>query len=430
MKVSFPYPGIPSLEIPRSASISLLEPKILLEQEEREVDIIKKGLENPVGLPRIREMVKGKKKILILVDDYTRNTPIHIILPEVLKEMSTAGINKTDIRVLIASGTHRPMTQEEKLKKVGHRVMADYTVLDHRYNDSRELVQLNNTAGGTKIWVNRAVIESDYVIGIGQIVPHRVAGFSGGGKIIQPGACGAITTGQTHWLSARFPGTEIIGRIDNPIRREIDAVAKAAGLKFIINVVLDGKEKMAHCICGDPIEAFRLGARKSIEIFGVLMPEPVEIVITDSYPADLNLWQAAKGIYSADLALKPGGIFILVTPCPEGVSVEHPQILDIGYHSFTEMESMVKRGEIQDLTLAAHLVHVGRTVCEKATGIIVSPGIEPRIAAKLGFHWAASPQEALTFALKLKGKKASIAVIKNGGETMPVIGVAINELQK
>jgi nickel-dependent lactate racemase len=421
LKVSFPYPGVPSLEIPESTSILWLEPRILPEQEEREKDIIKKGLENPVGLPRIREMVKGKKKVLILVDDYTRNTPIHIILPEVLKEMSAAGINKTNIRLLIASGTHRPMTQAEKLKKLGHRVMADYTVLDHRYDDPGELVQLQNTAGGTEIWVNRTVIESDYVIGIGQIVPHRVAGFSGGGKIIQPGVCGAVTTGQTHWLSARFPGTEIIGRIDNPVRREIEAVAKAAGLKFIANAVLDGKAKIVHFICGDPLEAFRLGARKSMEIFGIPMPEPVEIVITDSYPADLNLWQAAKGIYSADLALKPGGILILVTPCPEGVSAEHPQILDIGYRPFTEVESMVKRGEIQDLTLAAHLVHVGRIICEKAIGVIVSSGIEPQTATKLGFHWATSPQEALTFALKRKGKKASIAVIKNGGEIMPVI---------
>ena len=421
MKISFPYPEVPSLEIPEPASISWLEPRTLPEQGEKETDIIRKGLENPVGLPRIREMVKGKKKILILVDDYTRNTPVHIILPEVLKEISTAGISRTNIRLLIASGTHRPMTQEEKLKKFGHRVMADYIVLDHRYDDPENMVQLKNTVGGTEVCVNRAVIESDYVIGIGQIVPHRVAGFSGGGKIIQPGVCGAVTTGQTHWLSARFPGSEIIGRVDNPVRQEIEAVAKAAGLKFIVNAVLDGAAKLVHCICGDPIEAFRLGARKSLEIFSIPISEPFDIVITDSYPADLNLWQAAKGIYSADLALKPNGILILVTPCPEGVCAEHPQILDIGYHSFTEIESMVKRGEIQDLTLAAHLVHVGRIICEKATGVIVSTGIEPQTAAKLGLHWAASPQEALTFALKRKGKKASIAVIKNGGEIMPAI---------
>jgi nickel-dependent lactate racemase len=151
-------------------------------------------------------------------------------------------------------------------------------------------------------------------------------------------------------------------------------------------------------------------------------------VITDSHPADSNLWQAAKGIYSADLALKPEGILILVTPCPEGVSVEHPQILDIGYRPFAEVESMVKRGEIRDLTLAAHLVHVGRVICEKAIGVLVSSGIDPQTAAKLGFHWAASPQEALTFALKRKGKKASIAVIKNGGEIMPLVGSTGYEL--
>jgi nickel-dependent lactate racemase len=421
LKVSFPYPGVSSLEIPESASISWLEPRTLPEQEYRETDIIKKGLENPVGLPRIRETIKGKRKVLILVDDYTRNTPIHLILPELLKEMSAA-IDKDNIKLLIASGTHRPMTQTEKIKKFGHHVMANYNVLDHKYDDPKELAQLPNTAGGTEIWVNRAVTESDYVIGIGQIVPHRVSGFSGGGKIIQPGACGAITTGQTHWLSAQFPGIEIIGKIDNPVRREIEAVAKAAGLKFIVNAVLDGKAKTAHCICGDPLEAFRLGAQKSMEIYGVPMPEPVDIVITDSYPADTNLWQAAKGVYSADLALKPDGILILVTPCPEGVCAEHSQILDIGYRPFAMVESMVKQGKIRDLTLAAHLAHVGRVVCEKAIGVLVSSCIDPQTSARLGFQWAASPQEALTFALKHKGKKARIAVIKNGGEILPVVG--------
>ena len=176
------------------------------------------------------------------------------------------------------------------------------------------------------------------------------------------------------------------------------------------------------CICGDPLEAFRLGAQKSIEIYGVPIPEPVDIVITDSYPADTNLWQAAKGVYSADLAIKPDGILILVTPCPEGVCAEHPQILDIGYRPFAAVEAMVKQEEIQDLTLAAHLVHVGRIICEKAIGILVSSGVDPQTSERLGFHWAASPQEALAFALKHKGKKATIAVIKNGGEILPVLG--------
>jgi nickel-dependent lactate racemase len=421
MKITFPYQEIPTLDIPDSFPITLLEPKYIWDHMETEIDIIRRGLKNPIGQPELKNMVNQKKNILIVVDDYSRNTPVHKILSEVLNEIYSTGIQKENIRLLIASGTHRKMTGAEKIKKLGVKVMADHNVLDHSYDQPEELVQLPTTAGGTEIWVNRAVLESDLVIGIGHIVPHRVAGFSGGGKIIQPGVCGIITTGQTHWLSARFTGAEIIGQIQNPVRNEIDTVAISAGLKFIINVVLDGNGRIVSCHCGDPIKAFHDGAQKSKEIFGVPIQTPADIVISDSFPTDTNLWLAAKGIYSGDLALKKNGVLILVTPCPEGVCAQHPLIEKIGYRPFSEIESSVARGDLQDLTLAAHLVHVGRVIREKGSCILVSPGIARSTTTRMGFKWAATPQDALHLAINQMGENASIAVLKNGGEIMPII---------
>jgi nickel-dependent lactate racemase len=151
------------------------------------------------------------------------------------------------------------------------------------------------------------------------------------------------------------------------------------------------------------------------------MAKSADIVIADSFPADMELWQASKGIYSADLALKPGGILILVTPCPEGVSAEFPEISRIGYRPFVEVEDLVQSGELRDLTLAVHLVHVGRVVREKATGILVSPGIDAATASALGFLSAETPQAALDLAFSRKGKSATVAVLRNGGEIMPVV---------
>lgn len=421
MNLTFPYPGIPPLVLPDSARISLLEPRKIPASPLTETEIIQNSLRNPINRPILRDALNGKKNAIIVVDDYSRNTPVHLILPEVLREMTATGLKKENIRLLVASGTHRPMTDTEKIKKLGADVVKDYAVLDHLYNHLDALIRLPNTARGTEVWVNRAVVEADFVLGIGHIVPHRVAGFSGGCKIIQPGACGAITTGQTHWLSAKYDGAEIMGKVDNPARQEIEAVALAAGLKYILNVILDAKGKVAECVCGDPIEAFRAGAKKSLEIFGVPLQEPADIVIAESYPADTNLWQAVKGIFSADLALKKGGVLILVTPCPEGVSAEHPQITEIGYRSFAEIDALVQKGIMNDLTLAAHLVHGGRVIREKGSGILVSPGIGPKTAAKIGFGWAATPQDAFEIALRQKGKNATIAILKNGGELMPIL---------
>ena len=136
------------------------------------------------------------------------------------------------------------MTLGEKRKRFGPDLMSEYALLDHCHDDPSQLVQLPTTEHGTEVWVNKVVTESDFVLGIGHIVPHRVAGFSGGGKIVQPGVCGSVTTGQTHWLSARFEGAQIMGMIENPVRREIDDVARAAGLTYIVNAILDGTGRL------------------------------------------------------------------------------------------------------------------------------------------------------------------------------------------
>lgn len=427
MEIRFPYPGFSPIILPESSPITILEPKLLPEASPSAEEIIRGSLEAPVQSPSLRELASGKKNVLILVDDHSRHTPAHIILPILLEELSASGVPKEQIRLLVASGTHRAMSDAEKSRKFGERIVASYPILDHSYNDPDVLVQLPTTPGGTEIWVNRKALEADLLIGIGHIVPHRVAGFTGGNKIVQPGVCGAITTGQTHWLSAQFSGSEVIGKAVNPVRQEIDAVAGEVGLKFITNIVMDAMGRTAACFSGDPVQAFRMGAEKSLEIFGAPLLDRADIVIADSFPTDMDLWIAAKGIYSGDLALKEGGVLIFVTPCPEGVAPGYPALIEYGYHSRAKVCEMVSRGEITDLALAAHLVHVGEVICQKATSILVSPGISPEIARKIGFLPAATPQQALDIALARVGKHASIAILKNGGEIMPLLRSAVDD---
>ena len=421
MNIIFPYKEFAPVEVPDESLIAVLTPKMQRERSLPDAELIRDGLRQPIGCPPLKELVRNGQQILVLVDDYTRNTPTHLILPSLMEELGDAGIAAKDIRLLVASGTHRAMTREEKIQKYGRRIVEQYEVLDHLWDSPDQLTQLPTTEQGTEIWVNTQLLAADFVIGIGHIVPHRIPGFSGGTKIVQPGVCGAVTTGQTHWLSACYDGAEILGKRDNPIRREMDEVGIRAGLKFIINPVQDGAGNLVKCFCGDPVQAFRAGCELARDIYGAPLTEPADIVIAESFPADVDLWQAAKGVFSADIALKTGGVLILVTPCPEGVSEEHPEIVDIGYQSVATIEAMVQRGEIEDLTLAAHIAHIGRVICDKGTGILVSTGIDRHTAGKLGFQWAETAQAALKLAFELQGADARIAVLKNGGEVMPVL---------
>ena len=419
-RITFPYEGFGDAVIPDENLLAILEPRAAAEAGADDLDEVKRALANPIGSPRLREMVKQGDTALILIDDNTRNTPAHTILPLLLEELAAGGVETDDTAVLIALGTHRFMTDEEVEPKVGRDLLGKIKIFQHDAHDVENLANLGTTEHGTEVWINRMLLEHDHVIALGHITPHRVSGFSGGAKMVQPGVSGVITTGQTHWVSALYDGVDIIGTIDNPVRREMNAVAKKAGLDFIVNVVLDRDERIYRCVCGDPEQAHRAGCEASREIFGVPFPELADIVVTDTFPADSELWQAAKGIYAGDLPLKKGGVLVTVTPCPEGVAQGHPDLNDLGYRPFEEVKAMVARGEIPDLTLAAHIVHVGRIIVDKGRGIMVCPSIGPEVSKKLGFAYAETPQEGVDMAFSMAGPDAKVIVLKNGGDLLPV----------
>jgi nickel-dependent lactate racemase len=428
MHIPFPYPEIKGLEIPGKNLLGIFSPSVVRVEESQE-QIIEKAFSRPIGSPPLKQLLGGNENILIVVDDYTRPTPVAAILPSLMNELKNAEIKTGRIKILVALGTHRPMTEAEIEKKFGKEIVGQYPIFNHTWWDSSQLSYLGETESGTPIFINRLVKEVDFIIGIGQIVPHRVSGFSGGGNIIQPGICGEETTGKTHWLSAQFQGREILGKIENPVKEEIERVARKAGLNWILNTVQDGSGKLIDLIAGDPVHAYRTGAKRSLEVYQSQLPQEADIVIVDSHPYDSELWLAAKGIYAAELAVKPGGVVILITPCPEGISPSHPEVLELGYQTFEEVDRKVHKRMIQKLTVAAHLVHVGRVIKERAKGIMVCPGITKEEKERIGFLPAETPQEALEKAFSLQGPDAKIAVLQRGGEILPVIRSRANDLE-
>jgi nickel-dependent lactate racemase len=420
MRISFPYPKIGSVDVPEKNLLGIFSPSILKIRETKK-EIIERAFSQPIGSEPLSRILKGCRNVLIVVDDHTRMTPVRAILPRLLEEIERGGIKSNGIKILIGLGTHRSMTKDEITRKFGKDIPKRYPVLNHTWWDQSQLINLGETERGTPILVNRMVQQADFILGVGQIVPHRVSGFSGGGNIIQPGICGEETTGRTHWLAAQFSGREILGRIENPVKEEIEKVAQKVGLQWIVNTIQDGSGRLVEVVAGDPLKAYREGAKKSFEIYKSILPQDADIVITDSHPYDSELWLAAKGIYAAELGVRQGGVTILVTLCSEGVSPSHPEILELGYQTFEEVEPKVRQGMIPKLSVAAHLVHVGRVIKERGKGIMVSQGISKKETEKLGFLYARTPQEALEIGLSLVGRDGKVAVFQRGGEILPVV---------
>ncbi|MCX8116635.1 MAG: nickel-dependent lactate racemase [Desulfobacterota bacterium] len=419
MRHLFPYRDFGPMEIPEENLMGVFSPSIL-DVEKAEEAIIEEALSHPVGSDPLARILTGRERILLAVDDYTRSTPVQKILPALIRRLEEAGIPQANIRILIALGTHRPMSPQEMVQKFGKEFCQRFTLLNHEWWNPSQLVHLGETRRGTPVVVNRIVQEVDFIIGVGQIVPHRVSGFSGGGNIIQPGICGEETTGKTHWLSARFRGREILGKVENPVKEEIEEVALKAGLRWIVNTIQDGTGRTVDAVAGDPVLAYRQGGKRSLEVYKAELPADADIVVVDSHPYDSELWLAAKGIYASELAVKQGGVVVLVSPCPEGVSPSHPEVLEFGYQTYEEAERLYHQGKIRKLTAAAHLVHVGRVIKERARAIFVAKGISKAEKERLGFLHAETPQEALEMAFSLLGRKAKVAVLQRGGEVLPV----------
>lgn len=377
--------------------------------------IIQTSIRNPVGRPPIRSMVKSNDKIVIIGDDITRPTPQDIIIPIVLDELNSVGVPDKNVYVIVGLGTHRDMTKTEFRLKYGS-VEDRVEITNHDYTDN--LVNVGSTSSGIPIEVNKDVYKATIKIGIGNIVPHCYAGWGGGGKIIQPGVCGEKTTGMTHLMGGKVkPYTKILGEVDNDVRKEIEAAAELVGLDFIINTVLDNREKIVNVVSGEPIRALRNGVDHARKIFCPKIPSSSDIIVVSSYPADIDYWQTLKPLTYASSVVKQGGTIVLLSPCPDRVSPTHSDLRDkakIGYEGVLES---VSNGESEDMVAAGALL-LHSQILEKVDVICFSDGLRASDKEALGFSHASSPQEALEMAMVKHGRISKVGILKCG-EILP-----------
>lgn len=380
---------------------------------------IERALAHPIGGLSLTELAHGAERVVLVADDNTRPTPLTVIAPILLDTLNRAGIPDAAIEIVIALGTHRQMTEAEIAQKFGTQVVKRVPVINHEAFDPSALVALGTTTGGVTVQVSRRVMKADLVLGIGSIVPHHIAGFSGGAKIIQPGVCGERTTGQVHLLSVRRERS-LLGALENQVRAEMETIAERAGLRAILNTVLDSEGRVVGAVYGDPRLAFRQGVELSRHIYGVRVPRLADIVVADSHPCNIEFWQAHKTLYPAELCVRAGGTIIVVAPCPEGVSVTHPEIVVWAGRAPDEIEAAIHEGHINDLTAGA-LALAWANVRRRATISIVSRGIAAEEARALGFVPFATVEEALDDAFRRHGHNAMVSVLPCAPDTLPLL---------
>ncbi len=379
------------------------------------------------ALVKLRVKMLQSRKILVVSDDNTRVTPVKDLLPPVIAAAKNV---QKEISIIIAGGSHRRMTRQEKLDKFGGDIVDKVHVLDHQWADEAAFVNFGQTKGGYDIRLARVACEpGTFVIGLGNIVPHRVCGFSGGYKILLPGLTCQDTMNKIHYASASYTSEQLLGVAKNPVRDAINEVGKHRPIDFLINTVLDGRSRIVSLCLGDPIESQYQGAAIAMEIYGVKVGIPADVVIADTVPEHIDWWLCAKAACNCKSFVRPGGHLVLLAPCTEGWSPAHGNVLlKYGYHPPGEIDAMVKNGGIrgEHLLEASHLAHVGEVLSHCKVHVI-SDTLDPKQLAKQGFDIVRSRdfhslvREIVAGHQRgVPGRITRVKIVRRGAEILPI----------
>ena len=241
-------------------------------------------LQNPTGQPRISELCKGKRRPLILVDDVNRPTPAARIMPFLLNEFADAGIPRSNITVVIARGSHGAPEPNSIALKVGQEATTTCRVLLH--DPYRETSRIGATSFGTPVHVNRHVLKSDFVMGIGGVYPNNTAGFGGGAKL----ALGVLDIRVISQLHRKHPGAGW-GAPDgeNSFRKDLNEIAQMVGLQTMVTAHVNANRELVRVRSGDYPSYYNEEVAFAREAFRAPKPIGADVVISNAFPNDLSL---------------------------------------------------------------------------------------------------------------------------------------------
>jgi lactate racemase len=285
---------------------------------------IRQALAEPVGAPPLRELARGKGSACILICDITRPVPNGLFLPILIGELLEAGLAAEHIKVLVATGLHRPNEGAELEELVGSRwVMDTVAVENHFARNDADHVDLGVTpALGVPVKLDRRLVEADLKIATGLVEPHFMAGYSGGRKVIAPGVAHQDTITTFH--SARFmehPNAANCVLDGNPLHEEQLAIVRMLGGALALNTVIDEDRRLSYVNFGEIVHS-HLAAVEHVRAFAeVPVARRFRTVVTSAagYPLDKTYYQTVKGMVTPIDILAAGGDLIIASACSEGI---------------------------------------------------------------------------------------------------------------
>lgn len=390
------------------------------------IKAIRDAIKNPLGNSSLESIIKSRKTIksvCIVASDATRPVPTHHILEGLLKELINYGIQEKSIRVLIATGLHRPSRNEELERILGDVFTSDVKIYNHIATDTKSLVTLQSNGLNGPASINKCYYDSDLKILTGYVEPHFFFGFSGGNKSIVPGIAGAETIFANHSAEniaspyARFGSYE-----NNPLSIHSANIAKGIGADFIVNVCINENHEITQ-VAGGNLEMVhkKLINYQNKYIFKEIQ-EPFDIVVCGNggYPLDLNLYQAVKSMAIGELGVKEGGTIISVNECREGIGIGQDKFKELIFSGKAPKEIYNKILKKEIVVPDQWEIQVLTRILMKSEVYLVS-NMKKEEIGNIGLKYADTVEEAIKESLKKHGRNAKILILPNGPLILPLI---------
>ena len=414
MKLTFGFgTGVQEVDVPEKNLIGELHANPV-PAGPGETEEVLRALREPIGSPRLKDIVHAGEKIAVITSDVTRPMPTAKVMPLLLDELYAGGVRPEDITLVFALGSHRRQSEEEHRRLAGERAFREIRCID---SDPDDCVSYGKTSYGTPVDITRTVAEADRRICLGNIEYHYFAGYSGGAKAVMPG-CSTRAAIQANHSRMILPECCAGSLENNPLRHDIEEAGRMVGIDFILNVVLSEHKEILKAVAGDPVLAHREGCAFLDKLYRIELQEAADIVLVSQggAPKDLNLYQTQKALDNAKHAVKDGGIIILIGSCREG----------LGEKTFEEWmtaaptaRSLIERIR-REFRLGGHKAAAIAMVLERAEVDLVSE-LDDDFVRSIFLEPQPSAQAALDRAFAKLGPDARVLSMPYGGSTLPKI---------
>jgi nickel-dependent lactate racemase len=364
------------------------------------------------------------RSVCVAFTDATRACPDHLLVPAVLDRLAAAGVPDEAVTLLCAVGLHRRSTQAERQAKLGPAVVNRYRILDHDACDPDGVVRVGHTPDGIPLAVNRLACRADLLIATGLVEPHQYAGFSGGAKTVAIGCGGEATVAATHGPAMLDrPGVRL-GHVEgNPFQEAVRRAGLEAGLRFVVNVVQDEERRVLRIAAGAPAAVHDRLVACARQIFEVEVPHAYDLAVAGvGAPKDVNLYQASRAItylqLTATPAVRPGGVFILPAPCPEGAGEgAGEQRFLAALRDAPDVETMLAEMRLRGYPPGAQRAFmVGQVLAQ--TEVIVVGAHDARVVCDAKMTRADSMEEAFAHAVEKLGSPLKALIVPHALQTL------------